>query len=61
MTSQEGEFVFILNSETTNIYIDDNPPQTANAQPQQRINYNRLAKEMLKQQGGTTKTPTTSL
>ena len=64
MTSQEGEFVFVLNSETTNIYINDNPQQTENVQPQQqRIDYNRLAKEMLKQKEGISaisKTPTTT-
>jgi len=63
MTSQEGEFVFVLNSETTNIYKNDNPQQTSNVQPQQRINYNKLAKEMLKQKEGTSataKTPTTN-
>ena len=63
MTSQEGEFVFVLNSETTNIYNNDNPQQTSNIQPQQRINYNKLAKEMLKQKEGTSATakiPTTT-
>ena len=48
MTSQEGEFVFVLNEQTMNIYLNEKT-ESLDAKSE-AIDYNRLAHEIVKQQ-----------
>ena len=48
MTSQEGEFVFVLNEQTMNIYLNDKT-ESLDAKSE-AIDYNKLAHEIVKQQ-----------
>ena len=48
MTSQEGEFVFVLNEQTMNIYLNEKT-ESLDAKSE-AIDYNKLAHEIVKQQ-----------